>query len=161
RSQSSVGPDFQDKFIIIGPLTDAGIFDRVLHARDWREDRIDRDQTDRLIGALVFLTRCETAADTHFEFGVKLMFLVERADHLLGIEYLVALDHLNVTGSDFAFLVYSQRKFPRLMIVGFKLHLLEVEDDIGHVFDHTRKSGELMLCPGDLYRGDGRAFQRG
>src|SRR4029453_16339560 len=89
------------------------------------------------------------------------MFLVERADHLLGIEHIVALHHLNLTGGDFAFLVYSQRKFPRLMIVGFKLHFLEVEDDIGHVFDDPWKSGELMLCAGNFYRSDGRAFQRG
>ena len=103
RSQSSVGPDFQDKFIIISPLTDAGIFDRVLHARDWREDRIDRDQTDRLIGALVFFARCETTPDTHFEFGVKLMFLVERADHLLWIKHVVTLHYLDVASRDFAF----------------------------------------------------------
>src|SRR5437867_12928161 len=83
RSQSSVGPDFQYKFIIIGPLTDAGIFYRLLHARDWREYRIDRDQTDRLIGALVFLARCVIAPDTLLEFGVQLMFYCERADHLL------------------------------------------------------------------------------
>jgi hypothetical protein len=89
------------------------------------------------------------------------MFFVERADQLLGVEHVVALHDLNIAGGDFAFLVYGQRKLPWLMIVGFKLHLLEVEDDIGNVFDHPWKSGKLMLCAGNFYCSDGRAFQRG
>ena len=89
------------------------------------------------------------------------MFLVKRADHLLGIEHVVALHHLNVACGDFAFLVYNEGKFSRLMIVGLELHFLEVKNDIGHVLDHAGKRGELMLRAGDFYRGDGRAFQRG
>ena len=47
------------------------------------------------------------------------------------------------------------------MIIGFKFHFLEVEDDVGHVLDHTRKRGELMLRPGDFCGRNSRAFQRG
>ena len=41
--QSPVGPDFEDEFVIIGALTNAGIFDRVFHARDRRKNGIDWD----------------------------------------------------------------------------------------------------------------------
>ena len=44
------------------------------------------------------------------------------------------------------------------MILGFELHLLEIEDDVGYVLDHARKGGELMLRAGDLYRCYGCAF---
>ena len=34
-SESAVGPDLQNEFVIIGTLTDPGVFDRILNARDW------------------------------------------------------------------------------------------------------------------------------
>ena len=43
----------------------------------------------------------------------------------------------------------------------FEFHLLEVEDDVGHVLDHAWKRGELMLRACDFYCSDGSAFQRG
>src|SRR6266516_5302422 len=94
RRQSSVGPDFQDEFVIIGALTNAGIFDRVFDARDRRENGIDWDQPDRLIGALVLLAGGKTAADANFELSIKFMLLVERANHLFGIKHVVALHYL-------------------------------------------------------------------
>jgi hypothetical protein len=57
-----------------------------------RENGIDRNEADRLIGALVFFARGETAADAHFELGVELMLLVESADELIGIQHFVTLD---------------------------------------------------------------------
>ena len=47
------------------------------------------------------------------------------------------------------------------MIVGFEFHFLKVENDVGHVLDHARKRGELMLRARDFCRSDGSAFQRG
>ena len=44
------------------------------------------------------------------------MFFVERADDLLGIQNLVALDELDIAGGDFAFLVHAERKFARLVV---------------------------------------------
>src|SRR5207249_7497691 len=52
------------------------------------------------------------------------------------------------------------RKFFRLMILSFEFHLLEIEHNVGHVFDHTGKRGELVLCAGDFYRGNGSPFER-
>ena len=47
------------------------------------------------------------------------------------------------------------------MIFGFEFYLLEVEHDIGDVFNNARQSGKLVLRAGDFYRGNGGAFERG
>src|SRR5262249_29858641 len=93
--------------------------------------------------------------------GVEFVFLVEGADELLWIEHFVTRHFLNVAGGDFAFFVYTERKFFRLMaICGFEFYLLKVEYDVGHVFDDARQSGELVLRPSNFYRSDGSAFER-
>ena len=71
------------ELVVIGALTDAGVFHGVFHAGHRRENRVDRDDADRLIGPLVFVAGGEAAADAHFEFGLELVLLVERADELL------------------------------------------------------------------------------
>jgi hypothetical protein len=37
----------------------------------------------------------------------------------------------------FAFLVYGERKFPGLVVLGFEFYLFEVEDNIGNVLDYA------------------------
>ena len=45
--------------------------------------------------------------------------------------------------------------------VGLEFHPLQIEDDIGDVFDDAGQSGEFVLRAGDFHRGDGGAFERG
>ena len=47
------------------------------------------------------------------------------------------------------------------VIGGFEFHPLQVEHDVGHVFDHAGQRGEFVLRAGDFDRGDGGAFERG
>src|SRR5690349_6819777 len=89
------------------------------------------------------------------------MFFVERADDLIGIQNLIALRKLNIAGGDFAFLVHTEGKFARLVLGRLKLDALQIEHDIGDIFDHARQSGEFVLCPRNFHCGDGSAFQRG
>ncbi len=89
------------------------------------------------------------------------MLLIERADDLLRVQHLVALDERDVAGGDFAFLVHGEREFARFVIGGFEFHPLEVEHDVGDVLDHARQRAEFMLGPGDFYRGDSGAFEGG
>src|SRR4029077_2697956 len=141
RRQASIGPDFKDELVVIGALTDTGIFDRVLDARDRRKDGIDRNQTNRLVCTLVFLSSGKTATDAHIKLGVEFVLLVQGANDLLRVEHFKTLNGLDVAGHDCAFFVYAKRKFLRLVILTIELefYLLEVEDDIGHVFDHAWK----------------------
>ena len=100
------------------------MFHRVFHSRYRRKNRIDRDQADRLIGPLVFFASGETAAHAHFQLGIELMFFVESADDLIGVQNLVTLGQLNIAGGDFAFLVHAERKFARLMLGRLELNAL-------------------------------------
>ena len=91
RGDAAVGPDFEDQLVVIGALADAGVLHRVFDAGDGRENRVDRDDADRLVGMFVFVAGGEAAADLDLEFDVKLLLLVERADVLLGIDDFDAL----------------------------------------------------------------------
>ena len=148
RRDAAVGPDFEDQTVVIGALTDAGVFHRVPDAGDRRENGIDRDHADRLIGALVFVARGETAADFHFELRLEFVLLVERADELLRIHHFVTLHELDIAGGDFAFFVHGERQFLRFVILPpFELNPLQVQNDVGHVFDHTARVANSCCAP--------------
>ncbi len=54
-SDASVGPDLEDELVVVGALADAGVLHRVFHPRDRREDGIDGDHADGLVGVLVLV----------------------------------------------------------------------------------------------------------
>src|SRR5205823_7980860 len=112
------------------------------------------------VGPFVFLASGETASHADFQLGIELMFLVESADDLLGVQNLVTLSELNIAGGDFAFLVHAKRKLARLVLSRLELDALQIQNDVGDVFDHAWQSGEFVLRAGNFYRGNGRAFQR-
>ena len=104
RRDATVGPDVEDQLVVIGALADTRVLHRVLDAGDRREDRVDGDHADRLVGMLVFVAGGEAAADLDLELGIELLLSVERADVLIGIDDLDALDALDVAGGHGAFL---------------------------------------------------------
>src|SRR5215210_119169 len=62
RVDRAVGLDVERQLVEVGPLADARLLDRVGDALDGREDRVDRDHADRLVGRLVVLRRAVAAA---------------------------------------------------------------------------------------------------
>ena len=91
RRDAAIGPDVEDQLVIIGALADTCILDRILDARDGRENRVDGDDADWLVGMLVLVARGKAASDLDFELDVKLLLSVERADVLIGIDDLDSL----------------------------------------------------------------------
>src|SRR5438132_11829585 len=53
RCDPAVRPDLQNQLIVVGTLADAGIFDAVLDTNYWRKNRINHNNTERHIRALV------------------------------------------------------------------------------------------------------------
>src|SRR3954451_15182301 len=53
RVDRAVGLDVERQLVVVGALADAGLLDRVGDAPHRREDRVDRDDADRLVGGLV------------------------------------------------------------------------------------------------------------
>src|ERR1051326_1442204 len=88
------------------------------------------------------------------------MFLVQRADDLIGIENFVALRELNIARGNFAFLVDAERKFARLVLGRLEFDAFQIKHDVGDVFHYTGQGRELVLCARNFDCGNGSAFER-
>ena len=84
------------EFNLVGTLADADIFDAVLDTDYWRKNRINRNNTERHIRALVFVAGKKPAANSNVEFRFKFLLLVDRANYLVGIQHFDPLDRLNI-----------------------------------------------------------------
>jgi hypothetical protein len=100
--------------VVIGALADAGVFHGVTHAGDGREEGINGDDADGLVGLLVFVAGAEAAPDLDFQFHLELFLLVERADVLLGVDQFEVLVQFDVAGGHVAFLVDGEQQGLRL-----------------------------------------------
>ena len=80
---------------------------------------------------------------------------------LVGIDQLNVLVGLDVGGGDGAFLVDREQQGLFVAAVRLELDFLQVQNDVGHVFDDAFDGGEFVHRAVDLDRGDGRAFERG
>ena len=79
----------------------------------------------------------------------------------VGIDQLDVLVELDVGGGDFAFLVDGEQEGLRVARVRLEEDLLEVQDDVGDIFDDALDGGEFVHGALDLDGGDGGAFQGG
>src|SRR5207237_10570748 len=67
----------------------------------------------------------------------------------------IGFDH---AGGDHTRLVSLQRNGLRIIAIQFEWNLLEIQDDVGGVFDDARNRLKLVENALDANRGDGRAF---
>src|SRR3954452_23678358 len=162
RVDRAVGLDLERELVVVGALADARALDRIGDATHGREDRVDRDDADRLVGRLVLL-RWAVAAPApdrhvHLELGLGL----QRRDVHVGVEDLHAGRQVDVLGRDVARARDDER---RLDLGGVRVHAahdaLEVEDDVGHVLLDALDRRELVGDALDPDAGDGRTGERG
>src|SRR3954471_6285978 len=90
RLDRAVGLDVERELVVVGALADAGLLDRVRNAAHRREDRVDRDDADRLIRGLVLLSGAVAAATADREVQLELGLLLERGDVRVRVEDLDA-----------------------------------------------------------------------
>src|SRR5207249_1031778 len=62
RADRAVGRDVEAQLVVVGSLPDAGSLDVIRHTPDRREDRVDRNDADRVLRPAVELRRNVTAA---------------------------------------------------------------------------------------------------
>src|SRR3954451_12286807 len=161
RVDRAVGLDLERELVVVGALPDARALDRVGHTTHGREDRVDRDDADRLVGRLVLLGRPVAAAapdrHVHLELGLRL----ERRDVDVRVEDLDARREVDVLGRDVAGAGDDER---RLDLGGIRVHAahdaLEVEDDVGHVLLDALDRRELVGDALDPHAGHGRTRKR-
>jgi hypothetical protein len=124
-----------------------------------RKERINRDDTDGLIGFLVFVTRHKSAADLDLQFQLEFFLFIERADVLVGVHQFDILVQLDVRGGHRAFFVRREQQRLGITRVRLEQDLLQVQNDIGHVLHDAFNRGKLVHGAFHLDRGDGGAFQ--
>src|SRR4051794_36275432 len=162
RVDRAVGLDVERQLVVVGALADAGLLDRVGDAPHRREDRVDRDDADRLVGGLVVLGRAVPAAAADRQVELELRLLLERRDVHVGVEDLDARRQIDVLGRDLTGAGDDER---RLDLGGVGVHpaddALEVEDDVGHVLGDALDRRELVGDALDPDARHGRTGQRG
>src|SRR3954453_11743980 len=161
RLDGAVGLDVERELVVVRALADARRLDLVRHALHGREDRVDRDHADRLVGRLVVLGRRVAAAAPDGEVHLELGLLLERRDVRLGVEDLDAGRQVDVARGHVAGAGRDER---HLDLGGLGVHprddLLQVEDDVGHVLLHARDRRELVRHALDPHARDCGAGER-
>src|SRR3954453_18627003 len=162
RVDRPVGLDVERELVVVGALADAGLLDRVSDAADGREDRVDRDDADRLVGGLVVLRRAVAAATADRHVHLELGLLLERGDVHVGVEDLDAGGQVDVLRGDLTGAGDHER---RLDLGGVGVHpaddALEVQDDVGDVLRDALDRRELVGDALDPDARHGRTGQRG
>src|SRR3954463_5456086 len=153
--------DVERELVVVRALADARALDVVGHAPHGREDRVDGDDADRLVGRLVVLRRAVAAAAADREVELELGLLLERGDVRVRVEDLDARGQVDVARGDVAGTGDDER---RLDLRGVRVHAahdaLEVEDDVRHVLGDALDRRELVRHPLDADRGHGGTGQR-
>ena len=161
RVDRPVGLDVERELVVVRALTDARGLDAVGDAPHGREDRVDRDDADRLVGGLVVLRRPVAAAAADREVQLELRLLLERRDVHVGVEHLDAGRQVDVLRGDLARAGDDER---RLDLGRVGVHpaddALEVQDDVGDVLGDALDRRELVRDPLDAHARDGCARER-
>ena len=110
RIDRPVGLDVERQLVEVGLLPDPGLLDVIGDSPHGREDRVDRDHADGLIGRLVLLRGPVAATATDGQIHLELGLLLERGDVGVRIEDLDARGQVDVLGGDVAGTRDDQRR---------------------------------------------------
>src|SRR5450830_710335 len=139
-----LGLDVDDELVEVGPLLDTRRLDLVGHLEDRRVDRVDRDAADLGVVGLVLVRRDVPAATLDRELDLELALLVDRREVEVGVVHLDTRRRDDVRGRDSAATLLAQVHDDGLVVLRGDHELLDVEDDLGDVFLHTRDRRELV-----------------
>ena len=157
----AVGPHFESELVVIGDLSETRGFDGVIALANRRVDGVDRNESDAEIFVEVLVGGDIAAATLQTHFHIEFAAFADGGDVDVFIEDFdvgVGFDH---AGGDDAGLVSAQ--VDRFWRIAGELegNLLQIQDDVGRIFDYARDRLEFVQHAFDFYRGDGRAFDRG
>ncbi len=141
-------------------MTLAGRLDLVSHLLDRRIERIDGDQADRRIFGAQTVGRHIALAVLDGEFHAHGGALVQRADHVVGVEDFDIGRDINLTGGYRTGTRSTQNHALGAFGVHAQRQLLDVQDNVDDVFADAFDGREFMHHAVDLDGGDGRALQR-
>src|SRR4051812_8023943 len=162
RVDRPVGLDVERELVEVRALADASLLDGVRDAADRAEDRVDRDDADRLVGRLVLLRRAVAAAAADREVELELGLLVERRDVRVRVEDLDTGRQVDVAGGDLPWAGHDEGGLHLGRVGVHPAHdALQVQDDVGHVLRDALDRRELVRDPFDPDRGHRSAREAG
>jgi hypothetical protein len=142
----------------IDRLADARVVDREVALADRREDRVHRDQADHVLDVLLLVGRHVAARLLDADFHLQLRALRgQRGDVVVRLEDLDVGVRRDVARRDFLRAADGEREHLRLVAVQLDRQTLEVEQQVGRIFDHARNRRELVQHAVDLDVRDRRA----
>src|SRR5215471_12601399 len=156
----AVRPHLEVQAVVVGRLADAGLLDQEVRLHDRREDGVDRDHADRLPFALVAVGGNVALAALHRQLHPQVTAVGQRADVQVRVHDLDVRGRLDLGGVHLRRALDVEHQRDRVLREALEAELLEVEDDLGHVFLDMRHRGELVRHALDLDRRDRRAPQR-
>jgi hypothetical protein len=161
RSYGTVGPDFERQLVIVSDLPQTSRFHGVIALAHRGVDRIDGDEADAKILVEVLVGRDVATAALQAHFHIELAAFTDGRDVDVLVEDLDIRVGFNHAGRDHARLISAHiNRFGR--IAGkLERNLLEIQDDVGRVFDHTGNRLELVQHAFYFDGGYRCAFNRG
>src|SRR5580658_1232243 len=119
---------------------------------------IDRDVADGEVFVEILVRAHIAAARFQAHLDIELASFTDRRDVQIAIEHFHIRVGLYGAGENFAEFVGGQPHRLHTFADHFERDLLQVEDDVGGVFDDARNGAEFVIHAFDADRGDGRAF---
>ena len=157
----AVGPDLDGELVVVGDLTETSRLNEVVDLADGRVDGVNGDESEAEVGVEVLVGRDVAAAALEAHLHVDLAAFADGADVDVLIEDLdvaVGFDH---AGGDDAGLVGAQVERLGAVAVELERNLLEVEDDVGGIFDDSGDGLEFVQHAFDADGGYGCSFDGG
>ena len=160
RVDGAVGLDVDDQLVEVGALFHAGGVDHVGHATHGRERGVELQAADR--AALLFergaiRRRAVATAALDAQRHGQLAGLGQVREHQLRVHDFDVVVRVDVAGRDRARALLRQAQLGAVTRVHLERDLLEVQQDVDHVFLHAFDGGVLMQHAFDLDLGDRRA----
>src|SRR6266852_625603 len=141
---SPVGPDLDSELVVVGDLTETSCFDEVVDLADGRVDGVDGNETEAEVTVEVLVGRDVAAAALEAHLHVDLTAFADGANVDVLVEDLdiaVGFDH---AGGDDTGLVGTEVEGLGAFTGELEGNLLEVQDDVGRVFDDAGDGLELV-----------------
>ena len=155
----SVGPYLKDQLVIIGDLTDPGIFHCIIGLHHRRIDRVHRNHADHGGILFVFLSRNIAAALVEDNLHIQLSALAQGGDVQFRIENLHLRIGLDRTTGHLAGTLRFDIDRLRLVAVQLSRQRLDIQNNFGDIFRHAGHGRKLMHDAVDLDRGRRHARQ--
>ena len=162
RAHGAVRPHLEDQALVVRRASHSSRLDTVIDAPHRRVDGVDRDPADPqglvevLVGAHI------TTGLLHQSLQLEAAFLVESGDQTVlataGDLHLRVGDEL-ISGDDLRPRDVEADDL-RLVTMELKRNLLQIQEDVGDVFDHAGDRRELVKHTFDVQGRDGRSFDR-